>query len=224
MQLRKVIGALFIGVLCACSPTLGKGKVTQAESVAKEIIESSDAKGTTIEMESKNSFIQAAIDATEGSLGEVVAVESAPPTAVVIRYRKGDVTSSPSSCSVSIVEWDEGKGKGEVVATNNSILECSLALSVEEVKERAEVSVENDKISISGDGDKGGVEFDLYRESDGLWYVSRVSFTYPEEDSESGDVIVVKEVVSLQRAVRHLRFSDYSYDAIRGDLARTSVE
>lgn len=172
-------------------------------------------------MESKDGFIQAAIDATSDSAGELVLVEAARPTGVVVRYRRGDIKNAPSTCSVSIVE--EARGK-EGVATNDSMLGCSLASSAEEVKARVKVSIEKDAITISDEGDKGNSEFDLYREPDGVWYVARASFTYPEEDPASGDVIVINEAVAFQPGIKTLRFSDYSYDAIKGGLSRTSVE
>jgi hypothetical protein len=173
-------------------------------------------------MERKNQFIQAAIDSTSDSAGEVVVVEAMPPTAVVVRYRKGDIQSSPSFCSVSIVEAVEGKEK--VVATNDSMLACSLASSAEDVKASAKVNVERGRVSITSEGDKGSSEFDLYRDPDGVWYLAKANFTYPEEDPASGDVVVINEAAVFAPGAKTLRFSDYSYDAIEGRLSRTSVE
>ena len=216
------IGAILISAICACSPSSGEGKDARSESVPSPMSSSSEAKGGNAAMERKSQFIQAAIDSTSGFAGEVVVAEALPPTAVVVRYRKGDIQSVPSSCSVSIVEAMEGKEK--VVATNDSVLGCSLASSAEDVKASAKVNVEKDRISIAGEGGKGSSEFDLYRESDGVWYLAKASFTYPEEDPASGDVVVINEAVAFGHGVKALRFSDYSYDAIKGDLSRTSVE
>lgn len=220
MQSSRLIGMLFVCALCACSPKSGEGMGVQSEPVPRPS-RSSEAKEGNPKMESKDGFIQAAIEATSDSAGEVVLVEVARPIAVVIRYRKGDIQNAPSTCSVSIVE--EARGK-EGVAANDSILGCSLVSSAEEVKARVKMSVEKDAITISDEGDKGNSEFDLYREPDGVWYMARASFTYPEEDPASGDVIVINEAVAFQPGIKTLRFSDYSYDAIKGGLSRAVVE
>lgn len=222
MQLRRFIGTFFIGALCACSANSGQGKDAQPGPAAVPASQSSVSKKWNPAMESKNNLGKAAMDATSRSGGDVAFVEAVHPTAVVVRYLKGDAQSSPSSCAISIVE--EAGGKEEIVETNNSMLGCSLASSADEVKAKTKVDIKKDQIRISGEGDNGNSEFELYRGSDGVWYVAKAGFTYPEEDSVSGDLIVINEAVSFGPGGKSLRFSDYSYDAIKGDLSRTSVE
>jgi hypothetical protein len=169
----------------------------------------------------KEGSAEAAIRVTSNEGGEVVATKVAGPVSVVVRFRKSD-TNNPSSCVLSIVE--QGRGGASVVATNDALLACPSASDAGQVKARVKLSVAESQVSVSSEGEAGPTEIEMQRVEGGAWYVTKASFTYSEEDEESGDMVVVNEAVAYPLASRKLKVSDYSYRSVKADLVKTEVK
>jgi hypothetical protein len=169
----------------------------------------------------KEESAEAAIRVTSEEGGEVVATKVAGPVSVVVRFRQADA-NNPSSCLLSIVE--QGRGGASVVAANDTLLACPSASDAGQVKARVKLSVAENRVSVSNEGEAGPTEIEMQRLDDGVWYVTKASFTYSEEDEESGDMIVVNEAVAYPPASRKLKVSDYSYRSVKADLVKTEVK
>jgi len=205
--------------LCACTQAQDTNAVDSSQAGHTD----ADMSKREVEMSAmeKEGTAEAAIRVTSSEGGEVVTTKASGPVSVVVRFRKAD-TSNPSSCLLSIVE--EGRGGASVVAANDALLACPSASDAEQVNARVKLSVAENQVSVSSEGGTGPTEIEMQRFEDGVWYVTKASFTYSEEDEESGDMVVVTEAVAYPLASRKLKVSDYSYQSVKADLVKAEVK
>lgn len=223
MHQGKIIGLAAVLILAACqpAPTSGRGLPNSDSTVAVSDV----PQQSEMQAMDDNAFALAATKATNDS-GELVIVKSfgpaTTPLAIVIRYLAGDTQTQPATCTVQIVE--KSKGEAIVVAANDSLLDCALASDAQAVGERIAINVDGTKVGLVDDADKKNASFELERHADGAWFVTKASFTYPENDLDTGEIVVVNEVATYPLISRHTLVSDYSYEAIKGDFVRSTVE
>lgn len=214
MDLRSGYGLVVLFFLSSCSastePGTGPGGA-QAESAVTE--------PTTVENDMNP--VESAVAATNEIGGDLALVNASGSVALVIRYHRGN-SQHASSCSLIILEINDRGAK--IVARSDAVLECSLDPDVEAVKASTESKITANTIAVRSEAGTGRSEFELRKEADDDWYVGKVGFIRPEEDSETGDMVVVKESVMYPIGSRVLRVSDYSFDRIEHDLVRSIVQ
>jgi hypothetical protein len=72
---------------------------------------------------------------------------------------------------------------------------------------------------------KGREEFLLERgKADGIWYVTKASYTRSEEDAATGDMVVSVEEATYPATSNGVSLAKYSYAEIERDLVKRVVE
>jgi hypothetical protein len=153
---------------------------------------------------------------------EVVAADSNGRVAAVVLYRSGDTKADPSACVFSVVE---ASGNGmKVVDSSEAIIECPLDSSVKEARAATTLAVGSTSISVDKEATKGHEAFLLERGADGIWYVTKASYTRSEEDATTGDMMVFVEEATYPAISNGVALGKYSYEAIKKDLVERVVE
>jgi hypothetical protein len=170
---------------------------------------------------SGNEFVEAASRAALIEGYKVVTAQGHGPIAAVVLYRAGDAKANPPVCAFSVVEASGDDVK--VVGSSGAIIECPLDSSAEEVEAATTLVVGNESVTIERDAANGNEAFLLERGTDGIWYVTKASYTRSEEDA-TGDMVVFVEEAIYPTGSNGVALDKYSYAAIEKDLVKRVIE
>jgi hypothetical protein len=170
---------------------------------------------------SGNEFIEAASRAALIEGYKVVTAQSQGRIAAVVLYRAGDARENPPACAFSVVE-NYGDGV-KVVGSSGAIIECPLDSSPEEVQAAITLVVGSESVTIERDAANGNEAFLLERGMDGIWYVTKASYTRSEEQA-TGDMVVSVEEAIYPTGSNGVALDKYSYAVVEKDLVKRVVE
>ena len=140
--------------------------------------------------------------------------------AAVVLYRAGDARENPPACAFSVVE-NYGDGV-KVVGSSGAIIECPLDSSPEEVQAATTLVVGSESVAIERDAANGNEAFLLERGVDGIWYVTKASYTRSEEQA-TGDMVVSVEEAIYPTGSNGVALDKYSYAVVEKDLVKRVV-
>jgi hypothetical protein len=212
---RHVLMILLASTMAACSgaevPVANAGVKQQLVSRA----ETAPISGSEfVEVASKTAMIDGY---------EAAVAEGNGQTAAVVLYRSGDAKANPSTCVFRIVEADGEDVK--VSASSDALIECPLDSNVEEVRATTTLAVGPASVTIEREAAKGREEFLLERgKTDGIWYVTKASYTHSEEDTATGEMVVSVDEATYPATSNGVSLAKYSYAAIERDLVKRVVE
>lgn len=209
---RHVAIVLLASTIAACSGA--EVSTANAEPARQPALK------TEVKPMSENEFVEAAsrVALIEGY--KVVAAQGNGRIAAVVLYRAGDAKDNPPACAFSVVEAKSNDVT--VVGSSDAIIECPLD-SAEEVQAATTLVVSNESVTIERDAAKGNEAFLLERGADGVWYVTKASYTRSEED-ETGDMVVSVEEAVYPTGSNGVALDRYSYAEIEKDLVKRVIE
>lgn len=141
----------------------------------------------------------------------------------VVLYRRGDSENNPPACVFRIVEATSAGAR--VIDSSDALVECPLDSSAEEVRASTTLAVGLTSVTVEREAAKGREEFLLERgQADGVWYVTRASYTNSEEDATTGDMVVSKAEATYPATSDGVALGKYSYAGIEEDLVKRVVE
>jgi hypothetical protein len=112
-----------------------------------------------------------------------------------------------------------------VIDSSDALVECPLDSNVEEVRATITLAVGPASVTIDREAAKGREEFLLERgKADGIWYVTKASYTRSEEDAATGDMVVSVEEATYPATSNGVSLAKYSYAEIERDLVKRVVE
>lgn len=141
-----------------------------------------------------------------------------PTVGVLVTYRAS--ASSGATCQVRI--FDVSNDKAVEVANSSELVDCADVPTAKVGMPQVALGVEVSRVSITQTQSDNSAAFELRRSSRG-WVVEGATYTRPEVDDHSGDVLVVQESVMYPEEAAP-SMADYSYDRVKPDLARKVVE
>jgi hypothetical protein len=142
---------------------------------------------------------------------------NAAPYAVLVSYSGAD-ESDPATCRVQIVEGVAGKI--HVVEETDHLLFCSTVADAEVEQKQLSVKANANKISIHEERDKKNSTFEFVK-GNSDWVVSKVSFNYPEQNTDTAEIDVIHEEGSFPGSLARTRVSDF--DASSANLIRKII-
>jgi hypothetical protein len=212
---RHVLMILLASTMAACSgaevPVANAGVKQQLVSRA----ETAPISGSEfVEVASKTAMIDGYETAVAEGNGRIAAV---------VLYRPGDAKSNASTCVFRMVEANGDDVK--VIDSSDALIECPLDSNVEEVRATTTLAVGPASVTIEREAAKGREEFLLERgKADGIWYVTKASYTRSEEDAATGDMVVSVEEATYPATSNGVSLAKYSYAEIERDLVKRVVE
>jgi hypothetical protein len=167
-----------------------------------------------LEIASKTAMIDGYETAAAQSNGQIVAV---------VLYQPGDAEANPPTCVFRLVEATSVGAK--VIDSSDALIECPLDSSADEVKASTTLEVGPTSVTVEREAAKGREEFLLERgETDGVWYVTKASYTRSEEDAATGDMVVSINEAIYPATSDGVTLGKYSYASIEKDLVKRVVE
>jgi hypothetical protein len=211
---RHVLMILLASIVAACSGA----EVPVANAGVKQPVSSAETA-----LVSRNEFVEVATKTAMIAGYETAVAEGNGRVAAVVLYRPGDAKSNPSTCVLRVVEANGDDAK--VIDSSDALIECPLDSNVEEVRAATTLTVGSASVTIEREAAKGREEFLLERgKADGIWYVTKASYTHSEEDAATGDMVVSVDEATYPATSNGVSLAKYSYAAIEKDLVKRVVE
>jgi hypothetical protein len=212
---RHVLMILLASTVAACSGA--EVPVTNA-GVKQQPVSSAETAPI-----SRNEFVEVASKTAMIDGYETAVAEGNGRIAAVVLYRPGDAKSNASTCVFRMVEANGDDVK--VIDSSDALVECPLDSNVDEVRATTTLAVGPASVTIEREAAKGREEFLLERgKADGIWYVTKASYTRSEEDAATGDMVVSVEEATYPAASNGVSLAKYSYAEIERDLVKRVVE
>lgn len=178
---------------------------------------------TKIESIKGNELLEVAIKTAMMAGYEPVVAKGAGKVVAVVLYRRGDAEANPPTCVFRLVEATSAGVK--VIDSSESLIECPLDSSAEEVRANTTLTVGPASMTVEREEAKGHEEFLLERgQADGIWYVTKASYTNSEEDAATGDMVVSLAEATYPATSDGVALGRYSYAGIENDLVKRVVE
>jgi hypothetical protein len=211
---RHVLMILLASIVAACSGA----EVPVANAGAKQPVSSTETAPV-----SRNEFVEAARKTAMIDGYEAAVAEGNGRIAAVVLYRPGDAKLNASTCVFRMVEANGDDVK--VIGSSDELIECPLDSNVEEVRATTTLAVGPASVTIERETAKGREEFLLERgKADGIWYVTKASYTHSEEDAATGDMVVSVDEATYPATSNGVSLAKYSYAEIERDLVKRVVE
>jgi hypothetical protein len=115
--------------------------------------------------------------------------------------------NAPATCRLQIAESVSGRIR--VVEDTDHLLFCSTVVDPEIERKQLFVNASRGAISIHEQRDKKSSTFEFVKD-DGSWVVSKVAFSYPEQDGRPGEIRVINEQGEFTGSTERTRVSDFN--------------
>jgi hypothetical protein len=212
---RRVAMILLASTIAACS----RAEVPLANSKTGQQLASSNR----AESINGNEFLEVASRAAMIEGYETVVAQGDGQIFAVVLYRLGDAEANPPACVFRLVEATSAGAS--VIDSSDALIGCPLDSSAEEVRASTTLTVGPTSVSVEREAAKGREEFLLERgRADGIWYVTKASFTNSEEDAATGDMVVSIAEATYPATSDGVALGKYSYAGIEDDLVKRVVE
>jgi hypothetical protein len=212
---RRVLMILLASTVAACSGA--------EVPVANAGVKQQPVSSTETAPISRNEFVEVASKTAMIDGYETAVAEGNGRIAAVVLYRPGDAKSNASTCVFRMVEANGDDLN--VIDSSDALVECPLDSNVEEVRATTTLAVGPASVTIDREAAKGREEFLLERgKADGIWYVTKASYTRSEEDAATGDMVVSVEEATYPATSNGVSLAKYSYAEIERDLVKRVVE
>jgi hypothetical protein len=129
-------------------------------------------------------------------------------------------TEEGATGSCAVVIYDPARPAHEVASSLN-LLDCVDSDPATTAKQ-LQLTVGAAHIALARTKATGGESFSLDRDAAGAWRVSEAAYTESETDAYTGDVVVVQERATFEKAGPTV--SEFSYERIKPNLIRSKIE
>ena len=148
-----------------------------------------------------------------GTVAVIKKVYGSPTVTISVTYFTGHVNNA--MCELRISEGQK------VAAENRNMIECGPLLSPDMVD--VEITGDVNDLEIFQQKDKQTNSYSLQRTDTGQWVIKKVVFTRAQDNTQTGEIDVIREAADLSEGQSPIQVSQFDYASIKDRLVESIV-